>query len=166
MKKTRPASMEKLWAPWRKAYITMKKETGCIFCAAGKKRKGVSDAKRYVLKRTRYAFSMLNRYPYNNAHVMVAPYRHAASLEYLTHDELLDLLHLLNDTKKKIDTLLEPNGFNIGINLGTVAGAGFPGHVHIHIVPRWKGDTNFMPVLSQTKVVSYALDDMYRTLKG
>ena len=97
---------------------------------------------------------------------MVAPSRHVKSLEFLDEKELLDLMKLVNHTKKKIDKSLKPHGYNIGLNIGRIAGAGFPGHAHIHIVPRWNGDTNFMPVLSGTKVVSYSLDDMYHTLKG
>ena len=97
---------------------------------------------------------------------MVAPQRHLKSLELLQEAELLDLMNLVNYTKKKIDRSLKPMGYNIGLNLGKVAGAGFPGHVHIHIVPRWQGDTNFMPVLSDTKIVSYSLDEMYNLLKG
>jgi ATP adenylyltransferase len=108
---------------------------------------------------------MLNRYPYNNAHVMVAPYRHVKSLELLKNEELLDLMHLVNATKIKIDRLLKPEGYNIGINIGRIAGAGFPNHVHIHIVPRWAGDTNFMPVVSDTKIVPYSLDDAYTMLR-
>lgn len=155
--------MQRIWAPWRKYYITEKKSKACIFCAALKKG---SDKKRYVLKRGEYAFSVLNIYPYNNAHVMVAPRRHVKSLELLADRELLGLLKLTNYTKKKIDKYLKPAGYNIGLNIGRVAGAGFPGHVHIHIVPRWKGDTNFMPVVSGIKVVSRSLDEMHNLLKG
>lgn len=97
---------------------------------------------------------------------MIAPYRHIKSLELLKKDELLDLMDLLNHTKKKIDKRLKPSGYNIGLNIGKIAGAGFPGHVHIHIVPRWVGDTNFMPVVSDVKIVSYSLDEIYNLLKG
>ena len=97
---------------------------------------------------------------------MIAPYRHVKSLELLKEKELLDLMNLVNHTKKVIDRVLAPAGYNIGINLGRLAGAGFPGHVHIHIVPRWEGDTNFMPVISSTKVIPYSLNAMYDLLKG
>jgi len=150
--------MDRIWAPWRKEYITLKKSKGCIFCLAGKNKN--KDSKNFVLKRTRHTFSILNKYPYNNAHVMVAPCRHVKSLELLKRRELHDLMDLVNHTKVKIDKLLKPAGFNIGLNIGKIAGAGFPGHVHIHIVPRWAGDTNFMPVIADTKVVSYSLEDM------
>lgn len=158
--------MEKIWAPWRRAYISLKKtkQKRCIFCA-GKKNKA-SDRKLHVLKRNKYAFSVLNRYPYNNAHIMIVPNRHVKSLELLKKEELLDMINLLNYTKKKIDKHLKPMGYNIGLNVGRIAGAGFPGHVHIHIVPRWKGDTNFMPVISHTKVISHSLDEIYNLLEG
>ena len=97
---------------------------------------------------------------------MVAPRRHVKGLELLKDSELLDLMKLVNYTKKKIDMRLKPAGYNIGLNAGKIAGAGFPGHVHIHIVPRWQGDTNFMPVISGTKVVSCSLDEMWKLLKG
>ena len=156
--------MERIWAPWRKAYITVKKPKGCIFCHALKQKKPAENT--YLLKKERYAFSILNLYPYNNAHVMVAPTRHVKSLELLKEAELLAVMKLVNYTKKKIDRLLKPAGYNIGLNIGKVAGAGFPGHVHIHIVPRWQGDANFMPVISDTKVVPYSLLEMQKLLKG
>jgi len=155
--------MDNIWAPWRKEYITLKKGKRCIFCVG--KKSGPGDKRRLIIKRGRHAFSLLNRYPYNNAHVMIAPYRHLRSPELLKAEEVLDIMNLLNYTKKKIDKLLKPAGYNIGLNLGKIAGAGFPGHVHIHVVPRWEGDTNFMPVVSDTKVVSYSLEEMRELLK-
>lgn len=108
---------------------------------------------------------MLNLYPYNNAHVMIAPYRHVKTLEALNDAEILDLLRLLNRVKLRIDKRFHPHGYNIGANIGKVAGAGFAGHIHLHIVPRWKGDTNFIPVVGNVKIVSESLDAMYRLLK-
>jgi len=108
---------------------------------------------------------MLNIFPYNNGHVMVAPNRHVASLDKLKEKELLELLKLINRTKNKLDKCLRPEGYNIGANIGRIAGAGFPGHVHIHIVPRWNGDTNFMPVIGNTKVISQSLQELYKKLK-
>lgn len=108
---------------------------------------------------------MLNIYPYNNAHVMVAPYRHVRSPELLAGKELSDLMGLVNRTKVAIEKKFRPDGFNIGMNIGKIAGAGFAGHLHVHIVPRWAGDTNFMPVLSDTKIVSESLDAMLKALK-
>lgn len=156
----RPA-MDKLWAPWRGKYIYSRKRKGCIFC--GNRYRGRSE--RYVIDRSKHSFSMLNLYPYNNGHVMAAPYRHVRSLELLSDAESADLMKLLNRTKTKIDKALKPDGYNIGMNLGKIGGAGYAGHVHIHIVPRWAGDTNFMPVLSGTKVVSESLDAMSVLLK-
>ena len=109
---------------------------------------------------------MLNLYPYNNGHVMVAPYRHVKSLDMLTDDELLDLMKLVNRIKERIEKKMKPHGYNIGANIGKIAGAGFAGHVHIHIVPRWKGDTNFIPVVGDVKIVSESLDALYRILKA
>lgn len=157
--------MKKIWAPWRERYIALKNTRRCIFCIE-KRPNRARDRKNYILKRGKHAFSILNRYPYNNGHVLVAPYRHTKGLEFLNDRELLDLMNLVNYTKKKIDKALKPHGYNIGLNAGKVAGAGFPGHVHLHIVPRWNGDTNFMPVLSGTKVVSHSLDAAYNLLKG
>ena len=154
--------MDKLWAPWRSKYIYLRKRKKCIFCGA----KHASDHKaRYILERSGHSFSMLNLYPYNNGHVMVAPYRHVSSLELLPEEELADLIRLVNTTKREIDRKMKPHGYNIGWNLGKVGGAGFSGHVHVHIVPRWTGDTNFIPVVGNTKVVSESLDAMYRLLK-
>lgn len=153
--------MDKLWAPWRSKYIYLRKRTKCIFC--GNKN---SDAKKhYILQRTCYSFSMLNLYPYNNGHVMVAPYRHVKSLELLSQEELLDLMNLVSAAKTDLDKKLKPDGYNIGVNIGKIGGAGFAGHVHIHIVPRWAGDTNFMPMTAGTKVISESLEAMHKLLK-
>lgn len=154
--------MNKLWAPWRSKYIYLRKRKGCIFCGA--KRSAKTDD-RYIIERSLHCFSMLNIYPYNNAHVMVAPYRHVRSPELLAGKELSDLMGLVNRTKVAIEKKFRPDGFNIGMNIGKIAGAGFAGHLHVHIVPRWAGDTNFMPVLSDTKIVSESLDAMLKALK-
>ena len=119
-----------------------------------------------MIARSAHSHSMLNIYPYNNGHVMVAPKRHVKSLELLSPAELEDLMGLLNKTKSLIDRKLKPDGYNIGMNIGKIAGAGFAGHVHIHIVPRWGGDTNFMPVISGTKVISESLEAMAKLLRG
>ena len=155
--------MDKLWAPWRSKYIYMRKRTECIFCGAKK----IRDLKKAgIIERSKHSFSMLNIFPYNNGHIMVAPYRHVKSLELLSSEELFDLMSLVNGTKRRLDKRLKPDGYNIGINIGKVAGAGFPGHVHIHIVPRWAGDTNFMPVIADSKIVSESLDKLYELLKA
>jgi ATP adenylyltransferase len=140
----------------------LRKRSGCIFCGVRADR---NPRKRYIITRSKYAFSMLNLYPYNNGHVMVSPYRHVKSLELLSESELLDLMSLVNSTKVLLDKKLKPHGYNIGLNIGKIAGAGFAGHVHIHIVPRWTGDTNFMPLIAGTKIISESLDAMYGLLK-
>ncbi|MCK4819801.1 HIT domain-containing protein [bacterium] len=155
--------MDKIWAPWRKEYISHKKIEGCIFC---QKSKEDNDKQNYIIKRSKYSFVMLNIYPYNNGHVMIAPYRHVPGLEELREEELLDLLRLTIQSKKLINNTLKPNGYNLGINIGKFAGAGFEDHVHVHLVPRWIGDTNFMPVISDTKVIVESLDSLFKKLKN
>ncbi len=154
--------MKKIWAPWRSKYIYLRGNKKCIFCGnKSRERKG-----RYIVGRSVHSFAMLNLYPYNNGHVMVAPYRHVKGLESLSAAELEDMMSLVIKMKLKLDKKLEPQGYNIGINIGKIAGAGFAGHVHIHIVPRWAGDSNFMPLIADTKVVSESLNAMHRLLKA
>ncbi|NQT95118.1 MAG: HIT domain-containing protein [Candidatus Omnitrophica bacterium] len=153
--------MKKIWAPWRSSFIYDRSKKSCIFCDG---RDSKNLRKNFILKKTKHSFSMLNIYPYNNGHVMVAPKTHKPSLVKLTRDELTDLMLLVNETTKLLDKCLKPKGYNMGINIGKIAGAGFPGHVHIHIVPRWEGDTNFMPTISGTKVISESLDSLYKRL--
>jgi len=154
--------MKTLWAPWRSRFIYQRKKTGCIFCQAIKAKQ---VEKHMVVDISEHSFSMLNIYPYNNGHVMVAPKAHKPSLERLDVREITDLMLLVNKTTRLLKKNLDPEGFNIGVNIGRVAGAGYPGHVHIHIVPRWQGDANFMPVFSGTKVISESLDELYKRLK-
>ncbi len=155
--------MDKLWAPWRVKYITkiLKTTRGCVFCRIIKSK---DDKKNYVLSRTKYCYAVLNIYPYNNGHVLILPNRHVNDLNKLTRQEREDLMDLLETTKSVIDKVLKPQGYNIGINLGRVAGAGFPGHLHIHLVPRWKGDVNFMPTVANTKVISQSLQALHTLL--
>lgn len=156
--------MERLWAPWRMEYIGSAKEgkdQGCIFC---EKPKEGDDEKAYILARTEKSFAMLNAYPYNSGHLMVAPFGHVGELEGLEVDELLDLQKLLQRSIKALKEAMQPDGFNIGMNLGTVAGAGIPDHLHWHVVPRWSGDTNFMPVAADTKVLPQTLVSSFRAL--
>lgn len=155
-------TVDKLWAPWRSKYIYMRRHKRCIFCGARSSR---NDESRYIIEKSKHTFALLNTYPYNNGHVMVAPYRHAASLELLFGSETADLMKLINKVKVRLDRKLSPQGYNIGLNVGRAAGAGFAGHVHVHIVPRWVGDTNFMPMTADTKVVSESLDAMYKLLR-
>lgn len=152
-----------LWAPWRIKYLQQKKMAGCIFCKASQER---NDKKNLIVKRGKLSFSMLNIFPYNNGHLMVAPFRHVGDLAKLSQDEFLDLFINLKEMKLKLDKILKPQGYNIGINIGRAAGAGFPGHIHIHIVPRWNADTNFMPVIARTKVISQSLKELYKKIKN
>lgn len=153
--------MEHLWAPWRIGYILREKETGCFLC---RKPQAATDAANHILIRDRTCFALLNTYPYNAGHLMVAPYKHTSELDDLTEQELADLMTLTRRCKQVLARALKPDGFNIGINLGRAAGAGVEDHVHIHIVPRWNGDTNFMTVTGDLRVVPQALDEMYATL--
>lgn len=153
--------MDKIWAPWRKDYILGKRAKGCIFCTAPK---GSRDRENYIIKRTRHSFAILNSFPYNSGHLMVAPYRHTKDFEGLSDEELLDLMGLLKSSKRLLNKILKPTGFNIGMNIGKSSGAGIIDHLHIHIVPRWPEDTNFMPVISDTKVIPESLDSLYDRL--
>ncbi len=155
--------MNRLWAPWRKAYVTgSKKEKGCLFCL---KSRSKNDKSNMVLERAKHSFSMLNLFPYQNGHVMVAPVRHVSSLDRLNDAETLDLIRHMNMIIKRIEQSMNPDGLNIGINFGRAGGAGITGHVHIHVVPRWSGDHNFMPVISNTKIISESLKSVYERLK-
>ena len=155
--------MEQVWAPWRMKYILMDKSKGCFLC---ENLKQDDDAANYILYRGRKNFVIMNVYPYNPGHLMVAPYRHVASLEELTKEELHEHSEIVSRSLKVLRQVFDPQGFNIGVNIGKVAGVGLEGHVHTHIVPRWQGDTNFMPVTADTKVVSEALDETYKKLEG
>jgi len=154
--------MEQIWAPWRIQYIQMAKPAGCILC---EKPKQQSDAENYILYRGNKNFVIMNSYPYNPGHLMVAPYRHVASLDELTKDELGEHFEIVSRSTELLREVFSPQGFNIGINLGKVAGAGIDDHVHTHIVPRWQGDTNFMPVIAETRVIPQALAETYKRLK-
>ncbi|MGH2747373.1 MAG: HIT family protein, partial [Actinomycetota bacterium] len=148
--------MDRLWSPWRSRYVT--EDTGddveCVFCAALE-----GEADMGVLHRNERSFVILNAFPYNSGHVMVAPVRHVPDLGDLDEDEAHEIFDETRLTVAVLQEALSPQGFNIGINLGRVAGAGVPGHVHVHVVPRWGGDTNFMPVVGETKVLPESLAD-------
>jgi len=152
--------MDRIWAPWRVKYVQAKKQKGCIFCRSLK-----SERRNYVIFKTMHSISVLNIFPYNNGHIMVSPIRHVKEFVELKDSEILDLIKSLNKAKKLLSKVLKADGYNIGINESLAAGAGIAGHLHIHIVPRWLGDTNFMPVLSDTKVISQSLDELYKRLK-
>jgi ATP adenylyltransferase len=155
--------MKHTWAPWRIEYIRMEKPRGCILCDKPKEKR---DAENYILFRGEKNFIMLNAYPYNPGHLLIAPYRHIAGLEELTESERNEHYKLVTRSVEVLKAQLKPAGFNLGANLGRVAGAGIDDHFHSHIVPRWQGDDNFMPVLADTKVIPQALADTYTGLKG
>ncbi len=137
------------------------KEKGCFFCAF---RRQKDDKKNLVLSRSKHSICLLNKYPYNNGHLLVCPNKHVKALGALSDVELLDMMRLLNGMQLLLQKTLKPEGFNIGINVGAASGAGIPNHVHIHIVPRWNEDTNFMPVLFDTKIISQSLEELYAQL--
>jgi len=155
--------MKHIWAPWRIQYILEEKPGGCILCDKPKEDK---DVQNYILYRGGKNFIMMNSYPYNPGHLLVAPYRHTANLEELTEEERNEHFELISRSIRVLREAFQPGGFNIGANIGKVAGAGIDDHFHSHIVPRWQGDTNFIPVLSDIRVVPQALADTYKTLEG
>ena len=155
--------MEQLWAPWRIKYIEIAKQEGCILCD---KPREDNDELNYILYRGQKNFIIMNSYPYNAGHLMVAPYRHVAALDELTDDELREHFALASRCVRVLRQAFRPDGFNIGVNMGRVAGAGVDKHIHSHIVPRWLGDSNFMPVTADTKVINEALAETYQKLKG
>lgn len=154
--------MKHLWSPWRLEYLTGSKTDGCIFCHAAQDDK---DRANLVLFRGDRAFLILNRYPYNNGHLMVVPYSHTSTLESLDPPTLTDMMLLLNRALAALRVAMDPDGFNVGLNLGRVAGAGIESHVHIHVVPRWLGDTNFMPIVGDVRVVPQTWLQTYDQLK-
>ncbi len=155
--------MKVLWAPWRIEYIRSPKHDGCIFCDFPKENR---DRERLILYRGKHSFIIMNNYPYNPGHIMVAPYRHVGEWENLSDDEIMDMMRLTKLAVRAIKEAMNPDGFNIGVNIGSVAGAGVVGHVHIHVVPRWNGDTNFMPVIADTRVIPQAIRETYDELKA
>lgn len=142
--------MERIWAPWRMEYILADKPEGCILCVASD---SSGDRDRLILHRTESSFVMLNRYPYSNGHLMVSPFRHTASLEALMDEELLDLMQCARLCCSILADVASAQGFNVGINMGKTAGAGVDDHLHLHVVPRWAGDTNFMTVIGDMRVM-------------
>jgi ATP adenylyltransferase len=159
--------MKRLWSPWRSKYIESFNEKDrsrkCIFCGV---KAGLNDAERMIVWRGKECFIVMNFFPYNSGHLMVVPYRHCGKFEDLKDSESLELM---NGTKIAIALLRKvshPHGFNIGANLGRVSGAGIEGHIHLHVVPRWKGDTNFLPVLGDTKLISQDIKATYKKLRA
>ena len=151
-----------LWAPWRLAYVRQEEADGCIFCQRAAE---APDVRNLILRQGEKCFVMLNAYPYNNGHAMIAPKRHVADWEELTDDEAAEVVSLIKVCLRALRKALNPDGFNVGLNLGEVAGAGIADHLHLHIVPRWNGDTNFMPILAATKVIPQHLEECWEELR-
>ncbi|MCA9908173.1 MAG: HIT domain-containing protein [Anaerolineae bacterium] len=154
--------MNHLWAPWRMAYIRSEKEAadGCVFCNKVR----ANDADEQIIARSRFVYVTLNRYPYNNGHLMVVPYEHVETQEKLSAEALTDLMLMINRGLAALRFVYNPQGFNLGANLGLAAGAGIADHYHFHIVPRWQGDSNFMTAVSETRVIPASLEETYRDL--
>lgn len=173
---------ERLWAPWRLNYIAGDRspaaeaiepsgwregaDRACFICRAAAEfaDRAAADRQLLVVARGAHTVAVLNRFPYNNGHLLVCPSRHVAAIESLTADEHLEAMATLAQFTQIFATLIQAEGFNIGLNLGRVAGAGVPGHLHWHLVPRWSGDNNFMPVTAETRVVSQSLDELWRAI--
>jgi len=157
--------MERMWSPWRSEYIQSfkkppkRKGGNSLFTAAWKSR---NDAKHLIVWRGEYCFVIMNRYPYNSGHLMIVPYRQTSQFSDLTPEEMAEIMLTVQRAMKALDAVMRPQGYNFGANVGRASGAGVDDHIHFHVVPRWNGDTNFMPVLSNTKVIS---EDMKQTLK-
>jgi len=158
--------MKILWAPWRMIYIrrfSSEDRSECFLCKAAREK---NDEENLVVFRGETCFVIMNRFPYNNGHLMVAPYRHVGSILELREEESAEIMSLLKLSVKALSEEYKPDGYNIGLNLGRVAGAGLADHIHFHVVPRWAGDTNFMPVISETKVIPEGLEETWRRLKS
>lgn len=151
-----------LWAPWRAEFVLAEKEKGCIFC----NRIAMEDSvENLIVHRGELCIVILNKFPYNSGHAMVVPLRHVAHLEELTHEESIEFFELTRRTVRVIKKTLNPHSLNIGMNLGESSGAGIPEHLHMHIIPRWNGDTSFMPIIGKTKIVSVPLEPIYDALR-
>ncbi len=159
--------MEHLWSPWRSQYIetfsnTTPKTSECFLCDAFYQPQ--RDAELLVVARRERCFVIMNRFPYNSGHIMVVPNRHCGELRLLSDDELMLLFRTVREAEDVLHKVFKPHGINVGLNLGSAAGAGVPSHLHVHLVPRWNGDVNFMPVLADIKIVSERLEDTYQKL--
>ncbi|MEW5947556.1 MAG: HIT domain-containing protein [bacterium] len=154
--------MKNLWAPWRMEYILSEKKPGCIFC---EKPAETSDRKNLILHRGEKCYIIMNLYPYNNGHLMVVPYRHEETLGALDDDSIAQMMILTRKITAVLDALMKPQGYNVGLNVGRVAGAGIHEHIHLHVVPRWLGDSNFMPVVSDSKVINEHILETYDKIR-
>jgi ATP adenylyltransferase len=156
----------RIWAPWRLPYVrdaSKDTEAECIFCA---KPAEDDDEANLIIHRGERCFVILNLYPYTNGHLMIAPYDHLSTLQELDAETVAETMSLAQRAMAVLDQTYEPHGYNVGANQGRVAGAGYEGHIHLHVVPRWAGDTNYMPVLADTRVMPQSLDQSYEALKG
>ena len=156
---------DQLWAPWRLSYIATTDAVQSDECFLCQYRDARDDQKNLVVARGKRSITVMNRYPYNNGHLLVAPLDHKATLQEFADDELLACLQQIRQMTQVLGEVLKPDGFNIGLNLGQAAGAGLPGHLHWHLVPRWIGDTNFMPVITDTKVIPQSLESLFQLLQ-
>ena len=154
--------MDRLWAPWRIEYVSSPKEEGCVFC---NKAAGVDDRELLILYRGKLSFVLMNLYPYNNGHLMIAPYEHESDPLNIDRDAKSEIMSLTDSSMTILKDSMKPQGFNFGANIGEAGGAGIADHLHYHIVPRWSGDTNFMPVLGHTKTIVQGLKEAYDQLK-
>jgi ATP adenylyltransferase len=152
---------QRLWAPWRLDYIKGPKPDECIFCA---KPVAGDDEAVYIVHRGEHCFVMLNTFPYNNGHLMISPFEHVPAIEELDEPVVVELMKLTQRSLRALKETYDPEGFNLGVNQGKVAGAGVEGHIHLHVVPRWGADTNFMPVIGSTRVLPQSLQDSYAAL--
>jgi ATP adenylyltransferase len=155
--------MQQMWTPWRMAYIRRDKRPGCIFCEMLEVE---DDREQLILHRGELAFLVMNKYPYNNGHLLAVPYRHVDTLEALTVEEATDMMAQVALGIRALRRTANPEGFNVGVNIGQIAGAGVIDHVHTHVVPRWGGDTNFMPVLADVRLIPQDLNETYSELKA
>ena len=160
-------NLQRLWTPWRMEYILSdkdeKQKEECVFCA---KLAQDRDTKNYIVWRGNHCAILLNLYPYNNGHLLVIPYAHVSSLEDLPDEAQAEMILTVSKSLSLLRRAMQPQGFNVGINIGRAAGAGIESHLHIHIVPRWQGDTNFMPILAETRVIPEWLDDTCARLRS
>jgi ATP adenylyltransferase len=154
--------MKRIWSPWRMEYIRGERHGGCVFCD---KVKEENDSRNLILLRGQHCFVMMNRFPYTNGHLMVAPYAHADMPNKLSPEAQVEMMRLVTICIEVLQEAMRPDGFNLGMNLGAAAGAGIKDHIHMHVVPRWVGDTNFMPVLGETRVIVEALEASYAQLE-
>ena len=155
--------MDHLWTPWRSTYMKEQKDkANCVFCEAAA---GTEDAKTLVLYRGEFCFVILNRYPYTSGHLMIAPYRHVSRLTAVDEATTAEMMQLVRKAEAVLQSVYSPDGLNLGMNLGEAAGAGIEQHIHMHALPRWRGDANFMTSIGDTRIIPETLEDTYRKVR-